>query len=341
MPTATENKQFIHKVWTAAGIFAFVVVILLILKSIFSVLLLLLAGAIIAIYFRGTAGILERYLHLSSRFSLPVSIAGSILLLLLFFWLTGRRIQIEAQELSNTLPAAFEQFKQQLNASALGRKVLEKISSDETMNKAGGIFQQFFRSTFGVLADIYIIFLVGIFFTISPGLYTRGAVMLVPQKGRAKAEEIFSKLGVSLKKWLKGQIMAMGFVALLSAIGLIILGVPMWLILALMAGLLNFIPNFGPLIALIPAVLVGWMQDGTTAIIIAIMYTVIQILESSLITPKIQQKLLSIPPALLITVQVLMGVLTGGWGIILATPILVIFMVVVRELYIKPQNAKV
>ena len=339
MSTA-ESKQFTNKVWTAAGIFAFVVVMLLILKSIFSVLLLLLAGAIIAIFFKGLAGLLEKHLRFSPGLALAVSIAASILLLLLFFWLTGRRIQLEAQELSDTLPAAFEQFKAKLNESAIGRKLIEKVSSDETMNKAGGIFQSFFRGTFGVIADVYIIFLVGIFFTISPSLYTNGFVLLMPEKAKPRAASILIKLGDSLKKWLKGQIMAMGFVASMSAIGLIILGVPMWLILALMAGLLNFIPNFGPLIALIPAVLVGLMQDVSTAIIIAVMYTVIQILESSLVTPKIQQKLLSIPPALLITVQVLMGVLTGGWGIILATPILVVLMVTIREVYVKPKEAK-
>lgn len=338
MARPTEHQQFVRKAWAVAGILAFTVIILLLIKNIFSVLLLLLAGAIVAIYFKGLAGLLEKRLRLPKKFSLPVSMIGSFLLLIGFFWLTGSKIQEQVRQLSDVLPAAFEQFKMKLGQSSIGQQILEKANSQDTLSKATTIFQSLFRSTFGVIGDIYIIILVSVFFTINPKIYLQGIVKLVPPSGKEKAEEVLTKLGTNLRKWLKGQIMAMGFVFLLSAIGLIILGVPMWLVLALIAGLLNFIPNFGPLIALIPAVLVGLMQDLTTAIIIVVMYTLIQVIESSTITPQIQQKLLSIPPALLITVQVLMGVLTGGWGVILATPLLVVFMVLVNELYIKRQQ---
>lgn len=339
MAQSTDQKQFARKVWVVAGIFALSIIILLILKSIFSVLLLLLGGAIVAIYFKGLASLLERKAHLPGKVSLPLAMVGSFLLLIGFFWLTGNKLQDQMKQLADTLPAAFEQFKEKLSRSSMGQQVLERANSQETIQKATSIFQSLFRSTFGVIGDIYIILLVSVFFTINPKIYTDGIIKMIPPAGKEKAEQVLQKLGVSLRKWLKGQIMAMGFVFVLSSIGLIILGVPMWLVLALIAGLLNFIPNFGPLIALIPAVLVGLMQDLTTAIIIAIMYTSIQVLESSTITPQIQQKLLSIPPALLITVQVLMGVLTGGWGVILATPLLVVMMVMINELYVKRQNA--
>ncbi len=89
-----------------------------------------------------------------------------------------------------------------------------------------------------------------------------------------------NKLGDNLKKWLKGKIFSMTVVMILTAIGLAIVGVPMWLVLAIIAGILNFIPNFGPLIAMIPAVLVVFMQEPTTATIVAGMYIVIQVVES-------------------------------------------------------------
>ena len=87
-------------------------------------------------------------------------------------------------------------------------------------------------------------------------------------------------------------------VFVLTSIGLLIIGVPLWLVLAIIAGLLNFIPNFGPLIAMIPAVLVGLLQGPQTALLIAGLYMLVQFLESNLITPTVQQKLVSIPPAL-------------------------------------------
>lgn len=64
-------------------------------------------------------------------------------------------------------------------------------------------------------------------------------------------------------------------------------------------------------------------------------YIVVQVLESNVITPQIQKKLISIPPALIIIAQLFMGVLTGGWGLLLATPLILILMIVTQELYIK------
>jgi predicted PurR-regulated permease PerM len=163
-------------------------------------------------------------------------------------------------------------------------------------------------------------------------------VQLIPKKGQRKGEDILNKLNDNLKKWLKGKFFAMLVVFILTSIGLLILGTPLWLVLALIAGLLNFIPNFGPLIAMIPAVLVGLMQGPATAAIIAGMYILIQVVESNFITPMVQQKLVSIPPALIISAQLLISPLTGGWGLVLATPLMLITMILVQELYIKERK---
>ena len=112
----------------------------------------------------------------------------------------------------------------------------------------------------------------------------------------------------------------------------------MWLALALIAGILSFIPNFGPLIALIPAVLVGLMEGPVTAGLVAGLYILVQVIESNFITPVVENKLINIPPALIIISQLVMGILTGGWGLLLASPLMVIVMVVVKETYIKRIN---
>ena len=67
-----------------------------------------------------------------------------------------------------------------------------------------------------------------------------------------------------LRKWLKGQIFGFCFIAVLTAVALLILGMPLVLTLALIAGLLNLIPNFGPIIAFIPAALLGLMQGNNS-----------------------------------------------------------------------------
>ncbi len=125
---------------------------------------------------------------------------------------------------------------------------------------------------------------------------------------------------------------------MLSGIGLLIIGMPLVLTLALIAGLLNFIPNFGPIIALVPAVLLALQQGTTTAIIVVCMYTGIQIIQSAVTQPLIQKKMVNIPPALTIMAQVAMGTLGGFWGVLLATPVVAIIMTVVNDLYVRPQS---
>jgi predicted PurR-regulated permease PerM len=338
---ATEREaSFSKKVRIAAGIVALFVVVLWLLKATFNVLLLVLAGALIALYFRGLAGLLHRKLHVPQKASVPIAVIGSLLLLIGFFWFAGSRIQQQASELSETLPAAIANVKQQLGQSTVGQNVLQKITSGSSAKKATAVAQSFFRSSFGVLGDLYVVLFLGIFFTASPKLYIDGFLKLIPPPHKEKATQIVQHIGAALTKWLKGKLFAMLVVAVLTVIGLLIIGMPMAFTLSLVAGILNFIPNFGPLIAMIPAVLVGLMQGPTTAMLVAGLYILVQVLESNVITPQIQKKLVSIPPALIIIAQLLMGALTGGWGLLLATPLILMVMVLVQELYINPMQQK-
>lgn len=323
------------KVWIAVGIVALTVVVLWILKAIFSVLLLVLAGVLIAVFFRGLSGIIQRKTHWKQGISLAVSMIGTLLLLVGMFWLIGAKVQQQAVELMDTMPQTIESAKEQMSQSDIGKKIIENMSSKKSTEKAQGLAGKFFSTTFGVFGDLYVILFVGIFFTISPEPYVNGMVPLVPPKGQKKARDVLDKIADHLKGWLKGILFAMFVVFVLTAIGLGIMGMKMWLVLALMAGLISFIPNFGPLIALIPAVLVGLLESPQMALMVAGLYLLVQVVETNFITPMIQQKLIDLPPALIILTQVVMGVLTGGWGLVLATPLTVIVVVLVQELYIK------
>jgi predicted PurR-regulated permease PerM len=151
--------------------------------------------------------------------------------------------------------------------------------------------------------------------------------------------DLIEELRIILRKWIEGQIIGFLFIAILTGIGLLILGMPLVLTLALIAGLLNMIPNFGPLIALVPAVLIALMQGPTMAIIIICMYTFIQIIQTAVTQPVIQKKMVNIPPALTVFGQVALGMLAGFWGVLLAVPVVVIFMTIINKLYVEKQPA--
>ncbi|HET7361017.1 MAG TPA: AI-2E family transporter [Salinimicrobium sp.] len=333
-----KEYNFVQKVWIVGSIFALIAVVLLLFRATFNVFILILAGTLIAIYFRGLSSFIAKKVHWNPNLTLTISIIGTILIIAAIFWLIGAKVQSQIAHLSETLPATIQNAKEYLNDSTIGQKVVQRLSEAQSQGGLASFLSGFFKTTFGILGDIYIILFIGIFFTVGPNLYKNGIVQLVPPKKRNKAEDVFVSLGNGLQKWLAGKLFAMFVVFVLTAIGLVIIGMPMWLALALIAGFLNFIPNFGPLIAMIPAVLVALTISPTTALIVAGMYLLIQVTESNFITPKVQQHLVKIPPALIIISQVLVGTLTGLWGIIFATPLVLIVIILVKELYVKNIN---
>lgn len=325
--------SFIKKV----AIVALFVIVLLLLRSTFSVLLMVLAATIIALYFHGLAGLIERKIKLSGKWSMFLSIFGTFLIVVVLFWLIGSKVQAQVNDLKEKLPGMVDQATNQLSQYSWGRSVLDQTSGQNSQ-KLIFTAKKFFNSTFGVLGDIYIILFLGIFFTADPSTYKNGIMALIPKDKKQEGNHVLEKLGQTLKSWFKGKLFSMAVVAVLTGIGLSILGVPMVFALALIAGILNFVPNFGPIIAMIPAVLIGLTLGVNTALIIAGLYVLIQMLESNLITPMVQKKLVSIPPALIIIGQLVVGSVTGYLGILLATPVVLIIMVLVQELYVKKQG---
>lgn len=324
--------SFVKKVF----IVALFIIVIWMLKSTFSVLLMILAASIIALYFHGLAGLIERKFKLSGKWSMALSLLSTVVIIILLSWLIGAKVQAQINDLSNQLPELAARAKDELKQYTWGQAILDQTSGQGS-EKLISTAKRFFNSTFGVLGDIYIILFLGIFLTADPNTYKNGIIALVPRQHKQEGNQILKELGQTLKSWFKGKLFSMAVVAVLTGIGLSIVGVPMVFALAIIAGILNFIPNFGPIIAMVPAVLIGLTQGMNTALIVAGLYILIQMLESNLITPMVQKKLVSIPPALIIIGQLVVGSLTGYLGIVLATPVVLIIMVLVKELYVKKQ----
>lgn len=341
-PAPQPASAFNSKVWRAVGITALTIILLWLLRDTVQVFLLILTAALVAIFFQRFAGIIQCKTHWKKGWALTASILTTFLLLVLMFWFIGAEVQSQVTELSDTLPASIKQARTKLEQTPIGARILKSTGGGggQSMQKLAPAAQRFFTSSFGVLGDLFAILFLGIFFTISPKIYVDGFVRLMPLKARPETRHVLEETGTTLGHWLKGQLIAMLVVALLTWIGLAALGVPMAIALALIAGLFNFVPNLGPLVAMVPAVLVSMMQGGNTVWWVVGLYLLVQALESNIITPYIQNKMIEIPPALILMGQLVIGSLLGVMGIILATPIVAILMVVVRELYIKKQEAR-
>lgn len=261
-------------------------------------------------------------------------------ILYLIIILIGPSMVEQVQEMTETLPRSLQNLKNKITQSSLGQSLFEELPTDigallENREKVMSRIVGSFSTTIGAIANFFIIIITGIFLASSPGIYTKGFTRLFPVDFRPRLREVMDKTQYSLSLWMMAKLISMLVVGVFTAIGLEILGMPMPYALALIAALFSFIPNIGPYLALAPAVLIGLMQGGNMYIYVLILYFSIQIVESYLITPMIEKKMVHLPPALTLFWMVLLGVLTGILGLIMATPILAALIVIIEELYVK------
>ncbi len=334
--TVKEELTYIQKVWHTVTIIALLVIVILVARVAFNVLLMVLAGCMIAVYFHGLADMIQRKTGMNRTLAMAISVIGSFALLAVLLWFMGTKIQVQIQELSNSLPHTISTARAKLAETPIGKKILDYFSDDDNSNKLMVTASHFFSTSFGVLGNLYVILLLSSFFTANPNMYKDGIILLVPKPKKELASCVIDRTSLALKGWLKSTMLSIVLITIMLTIGLSLFGIPVALILALIAGLLKIVPNFGSFIAMIPGVLLALTISTNTAIGVALLYIVSQTVVSSIITPIVQKRMINLPPALTIIAQVIMGTLSGGLGIILAVPLLSIIMILVDELYVKP-----
>jgi predicted PurR-regulated permease PerM len=180
-----------------------------------------------------------------------------------------------------------------------------------------------------------IVFVIGVYLALDPGPYTDGIVRLVPKTQRDRISEVLAAIGHTLRWWMVGRGASMAVVGILTGVGLLIAGIPLAFSLGVIAALFSFVPYIGPIASAVPALLVALTVSPVKALYVLGIYAAVQFLESYLVTPLIQERAVSIPPALLVSVQVVAGVLAGALGVLLATPMGVALVVAVQMLYVE------
>lgn len=335
----SPNRSSLHGFLMRVGIITAIVLILLLMWYAVNVLLLIFAGILLAVFLRGLSDAVSRFTGLPPGWSLAAVILTILLTVGGLTWWLAPSVVEQADELRRTLPESVKQGEAWLAQYGLGRQIIERMPTlDEAMPNGADAFSRvtgIFSTTLSAVANFVIIVFVGIYLAVDGRVYTNGLVRLFPLDKRARAREVLDELGFTLWWWLLGKIAAMIIVGIVTWLGLVILGVPLALTLGLLAGLLDFIPNIGPFLAGIPAVLIALTVSPTTALYVLVFYFVIQSAESYILTPILQQKTVKLPPAVTIVAQVLLGVLVGGLGLILATPLAAVVFVLVRMLYLE------
>lgn len=165
-------------------------------------------------------------------------------------------------------------------------------------------------------------------------LYGVGLLRLVPRSAQTRAAETFDAISVSLRNWLKGQALGMLFVGVATGVGLWLVGVPAAWAIGLVAGLAEFVPYLGVLIAGVPAVVLGFGQGTDTGLWTLGVLIGVQQLQGNLVMPLLQNKMVDLPPAVTIFGIIAAGILLGPLGVLMATPLTIVVLVLVRRLYL-------
>lgn len=334
---ATRPQGFALRALLAASVSAGVVLLLILLWYAADMLLLVLAAVLLAVALRSLCDMVGHRTKLSDSWSLAIVSAALLLAVAGAALLLAPRVSRQVDVLTENLPRAFGALAERANHYGWARRVMAEMPPpDKLITGGGGVLARvtgIFSTALGALVNAAIVIAVGLYLAADPRLYTSGLLYLVPPRHRPRAREILAQLGSTLRRWLAGRLLLMAANAALTWAGLSLLGVPLAPTLALLAGLLNFVPNVGPVAAAVPAVLVALTQSPEQALYVLVLYVALQSVDGYVFTPLVQKRTVELPPALTITAQVLFGVLLGGAGVVLATPLTAAALVIARMLY--------
>jgi predicted PurR-regulated permease PerM len=166
-----------------------------------------------------------------------------------------------------------------------------------------------------------------------PGLYRDGLISLFAPRHRTIATQVFDDAAATLRAWVVGQLIAMAVLAMLTAIGLLALGVPYWLAFGIFTGIAAIVPFFGSLFStILPALFMVASGDWLKVLLVLLLGVVVHVLEGNVVVPRIMQRKVDLPPVLTIASVLIMGSLLGAVGLVVAVPVLCVVMVLIRHI---------
>lgn len=164
--------------------------------------------------------------------------------------------------------------------------------------------------------------------------------MMVPRNSRSRARKIIHEIDLSLGKYIRGQLLLALIIGISTYVSLLILGVDFALILAIIAGITNVIPYFGPFLGAVPAVLVALLHSPALALKTVIVFVIIQQAESHLIAPQVLGKSMGLHPLVVIIALMAGGQFFGIFGMMVAVPLVAVGRILIRNLVVPPMGKK-
>jgi predicted PurR-regulated permease PerM len=307
------------------------------------VLLLGFGAALVAVLLRALADPIRRRTGLDAAWSLGVAVLALFIVVGGMAYFVGAQVSAQLSQLTEALPEALGKADQEIGRYQWGQWLLERVHEAPRAGVDGlaplaARLARAGQAGATAFAEGVVVIVAGVYLAAQPGLYAGGVLALFPQSLRPHIEATLAEAGLALRKWLVGTGAAMIAMGVLTTIGASLLHLPAPLALGLLSGLAEFVPVVGAAVSAIPALLLAATQGPQLVLWTLGFYIAVHQFEGHVLIPLIQRKVVAVPPALTLFSILGFGVLFGPLGIVFATPLAVVLMVILKHLY--PVNAE-
>ena len=294
-----------------------------------------LLAILIAIVIHAPARFLARWIPFRLAFTLSVALFLGALgwVVVTMIPQVVEQFTLLAGELPRTVDYVVEWLERRTDAEP-GGELTARIN--EQLGEFVGRFVPLaFNLISAVLGSFAVLFL-ALFLAAQPEVYRDLFLGVIAPENRARWARVYDEAGRNLRAWVIGKAITMLFVGVVTWIGLTFMEIPGALALSMVAALMEFIPNFGPTIAAIPAMLAGLAISPIKAVYVAVFYFALQQVQNAITVPLVEKRAVNIPPAALLAWQLMLTIGFGALALFVATPLLAIIVVAVRVLYLEP-----
>lgn len=298
------------------------------------VLLLIFAALLFAILLRTIASGLHNFAYVGEGWALPLATIVFFVSIAAFGYVFGAQMGGQLAQLADRLPDAVDAAGQRFGVQNAAQQIEDVITAEA----GSGVLSRITRwsySLFGALANVALVLVAAVYFAADPGVYRRGFAMLFPPDQQDRVFNALDATGRVLRHWLGGQLVTMLLVGGVSALAYWMIGLPSPIALGLIAGVTNFIPFLGPFLSAIAPLVFAFSMDTQAVLWTLAAVVLIQQMEGNVITPLIQKRAVSLPPALGIFAIIVFGVVFGILGVFLAVPLAASVLVLVRNLWVR------
>jgi len=277
----TSWDMYKWRLFLAVGLIAFLIVLANFVGATLSVLMLLFLCGLIALGVCSISDWVEKHTPLPDKVALALTVILIVVLLVGFAFFLGARLAGEFSQLGSTLQESLRRLEEQLRQYSWGEQVLQQLPTSEQVNQqisSGGNLDLFaritgvFSSTMGFLSSVIIVIFISLFLAAQPEVYRDNFLRLVPKEKSDRICQILNQVADTLQTWLLTRFISILVIGVLTIVGLLLLNIPLALSLETLAALAGFIPTFGPILALIPAILVAFTTTPHQVVTVFLLY---------------------------------------------------------------------